>query len=409
MMLRLRIKISCLLILTGWAIRPAFAQQKFHYKTAVHKVDSNGFYSILLQPGLTGKCQPGLADMRLMDERGKPVPYLLGNALPVKVALSYQELPHLLAVAPNDSLTSFIVANKQGLSVDRLWIKMRNTTVNRTVNVLGSDDLQHWFAIKEHIALQGVDTSKTGTFEELVTLPASTYQYFKIEVNDKNRAPIKIIQAGIYINQTTKPAYIPVPQASLISKQRADTSLFTMSFKEPYRIDRLHLQITGTKYYRRKLLVYAVGGKEKEWLKDTIISSAGNGDIYVSAKVSKLLLIVLNEDNQPLAVQSAQAYQLKQLLVAYLDKQHQYQIWFGNKNANAPQYDLQFFTDSIIGELPVISHEAIVPVHYAKQTQQKGGLPVWLIWVAGGLALLILLMLTLKMTKEISKNHMSKE
>jgi hypothetical protein len=157
------------------------------------------------------------------------------------------------------------------------------------------------------------------------------------------------------------------------------------------------------------LQVYGFVGKNKEWLKDTIISSAGNGDINVSAKASRLLLLVLNQDNLPLAVQSVQAYQLKQSLVAYLYKQHQYQIGFGNKNANAPQYDLQFFTDSIGGVLPVISHRTIVPALYAKQTQQTGGLPIWLIWVAGGLALLILLILTLKMTKEVSKNHTAKE
>jgi hypothetical protein len=405
MKLHLSKKISYLLILTGWAILPAFAQQKFKYKTAVDKIDSSGFYSIQLQPGLTGKCQPDLADMRLVDEQGKPVPYLLGNALPVKVATSYRELPHLLAITLKDSLTSYIALNKQSISVEQLWIRMRNTAVNRTVNVLGSDDLQHWFAIKEHIALQGVNASKTGTLEELLTLPASTYRYFKIEVNDKNRAPINIIQAGIYINQITKPAYIPVPQASLISENRADTSLFTISFKEHYRIDRLHLKITGTKYYRRRLLVYGFVGNNREWLKDTILSSAGNGDVSVSARASRLLLMVLNEDNPPLAVQLADAYQLRQSVVAYIDKQHQYQLWFGNKNANAPLYDLQFFSDSIGGKLPLISHGVIMPILYAKQTRQKGGLPVGLIWLAGGLALLILLILTLKMTKEVSKNH----
>jgi hypothetical protein len=402
------IKIGNLLVLTGLTILPASAQQKFKYKTAVDKIDTTGFYNIELQAGLTGKCQTGLADIRLMDEQGKPVPYVLASALPHKVKTSYRELTHLIAASPKDSLTSYIAANKQGLIIDRLWIKVRNTAVNRTVDVLGSDDFQHWFAIREHIALHRADASGTGTFEELITLPASTYRYLKIEVNDKNRVPINIIQAGIYKNQNTEIAYIPVPRASLISKYEADTSFISISFKEPCRIDKLHLQIAGTKYFRRKLQVYALVGKNRKWLKDTIISSAGSGNIYFSARASRLLLIVLNEDNPPLTVQSAQAYQLKQSLVAYLNKEHQYQIFFGSKSANIPQYDLQFFKDSIGSQLPAISHAAIIPVHYNKHIDQKGALPDWLLWIAGIVALLILLLLTLKMTKEVSKKDTSK-
>jgi hypothetical protein len=403
----LKKKINCLLVLMGCATFTALAQQPYKYKTAVQRVDSSGFYKILLQPNLTGKCQPGLADIRLVDDQRKPVPYLLGNALPVQVKTSYRELPRMATAAVKDSLTTYIAQNPQRLSIDQLWIKLRNTAVNRTVNVLGSDDLQHWFAIKENILLQEAADQKDGTFEELITLPSSTYRFLKIEVNGKNRAPINIIKAGIYMNLASKPEYAALPKATLFSATKGSTSLITISFKEPYRVDRLHLQITGTKYYRRPLRVYSISGNKKEWLKEALITSAGDGDIEVSAQTSKLLLEVDNEDNPQLVVQSVEAYQLKQSLVAYLNKGHQYQLSFGNANVNAPRYDLQFFTDSIkSGLLPVISHTDIIPVAQAKPVQQPSGvIPVCLIWVAGGLALVVLLVLTLKMTKEVGKSH----
>jgi hypothetical protein len=106
------IKIGNLLVLTGLTILPASAQRKFKYKTAVDKIDTTGFYNIELQAGLTGKCQTGLADIRLMDEQGKPVPYVLASALPHKVKTSYRELTHLIAASPKDSLTSYIAASK---------------------------------------------------------------------------------------------------------------------------------------------------------------------------------------------------------------------------------------------------------------------------------------------------------
>lgn len=408
MKLHLKNRLFCSLILAAWGILPAFAQQKFKYATDVQKIDSNGFYSIDLRPDLTGKCKPDLADIRLIDERGKLVPYLPGSSLPVKDQSSYLELPHLSVAGQKDSLVTYIAENRQVLSIDRLWIRLRNTAVSRSINVLGSDDLKHWFAIKEDVTLQNRIADKAGTFEEPVFLPASTYRYFKIEVNDRKKAPINILQTGIYVSRTTKPLYVEVPHAGLTGAIRKDTSLFTVSFKEPYRIDKLLLNISGAKYYSRRLKVYRIEGNKKEWLKDTTITSTGNS-VYVSAKAGKILLMILNEDNPPLVVISVQVYQLKQSLVAYLERQRAYRIVFGNPNALPARFDLQFFTDSIGGRLPAVSHSGIIRMQNINQARKPNGIPAWMMWGAGGLALLVLLMLTLKMTKEVSRNNAKKE
>ncbi|WP_345949970.1 hypothetical protein ABDD95_00655 [Mucilaginibacter sp. PAMB04274] len=401
---RLKLNVIALLILLGCGAMPAWAQQKFKYKAALQKADSSRFYRIDLQPALTAKCQPGLADIRLTDEQGKPVPYLLGNALPVQVQSRYQELPQAVVVDQQDTLPVYIVHNKGGISIDRLWLKLRNTAVNRTVNLLGSDDLQHWFAIKENIPLQETISGTGGTFQELLTFPVSTYQYFKIQVNERKLAPVHVLQAGIYVARRTHPSFVPVPTTGFSTQNRSDSSIITLKFKDYYRIDKLHLQLAGARYYKRRIEIYQFNGKSRTWLKDTSISSTSNGEVYVSAKASALQVIIFNADNPPLVVKAVQVHQLKQSLVAYLEKEHQYQFLFGDEKAPVPQYDLQFFADSIgSGPLPVISHTAItqLPQHTPKVITNT--IPVWLMWVAGGLALLALLVLTLKMTKEVSQ------
>lgn len=403
MNLHLKTKLCFLLTVMSSSLSPVLAQQKFKYKTDVQKTDSNQFYSITLQPELTAKCQPDLADIRIRDEQGTTVPFLLGNALPVQVQNTFRQLPKVLIGVPKDSLTSYIAENKNGLSIDQLWIKLRNMAVNRTVNLSGSDDLQHWFAIKENIGLQQTVAGNTGTFEELLTFPVSTYRYFKIQVNDHNRTPVYILQVGVYQKRKLQPQYVPIPVAAFASKQRADTSLINITFKNSYRINKLHLQFDGAKYYRRRIQVYSIEGKSKQWLTDSLISSTGNSDIIISAKANKLQLIILNDDNPPLLIKTIQAYQLKQSLVAYLEKQHQYQLYFGNDKASAPRYDLVAFIDSVNRQLPVVSHIAIVPIADAAQNYNHSFVPAWLLWVAGSLALLILLALTLRMTKEVSQ------
>ncbi|WP_462267549.1 hypothetical protein [Mucilaginibacter sp.] len=400
MKLRLKAKISALLLL---ACTPALAQQQFKYKAAVQQVDSGRFYSIALQPDLTAKCQPGLADIRLMDEHSNAVPYLPGNALPVRAQSSYRQLPEVRMAASADSLLFYIAENKTGSGINQLWLTLQNTAVNRTVNVLGGDDLQHWFAVKEQITLQQTASNQNGTFEALLAFPVSTYRYFKIQVNNRTLAPVRILKAGVYLQQRALTDYVPVPVVKFTTTRKADRSLIDIVFRDAYRINKLHLQFEGTKYYRRQLQIYSISGKTREWLQDTFISPANNGDLYISAKTKRLQLIMLNEDNPPLGLKSVLAYQVQQSLVAYLEKQHHYTLYFGDGKATTPRYDLQFFADSINRRLQVVGHGPVLLLPYAKSIRPSGTVPAWVLWIAGGIALLLLLTLTLKMTKEIGK------
>jgi len=399
-------KLSVFLTLLACTAVQALAQPKFKYKAAVNAVNTNRFYSIKLQPALTAKCQPSLADIRLVDEKGKVVPYLPGNALPLKQQVNYKELPRVIATTAKDSLSFYIAENKDGLSIDRLWIKLRNTAVNRTVNLLGSDDLQHWFAIKEQINLQQTVAGNAGTFEDLLAFPASNYRYFKIQVNNNKLAPIHLLQAGIYSQkEAVAPAYELLPKASFVQENKVNATLINITLNDFYRIDKMDLQFTGTQYYKRQIEIYELNGKQKTWIKSTQVSSANNCEITLSGKAKQLQLLILNGDNPPLTLNELQFYQLPQSLVAYLEKQHRYQLQFGNDQLTAPQYDLQFFADSIGQQLPVVEHQAAFPVTYKPTIEKQNAVPVWLLWVAGAIALFVLLWLTLKMTKEVSSDQ----
>jgi hypothetical protein len=403
--MKLKAKLTILLL---WGVLPLFAQQSFTHKAALGPVKSDGFYNIELQPDLIAQCQSSLADIRLKDEKGSSVAYLLGNTLPVKQKNNFIELPKVSAAQLNDSLSSFIAENKQKSAISQLWLKLRNTEVNRKLNVLGSDDLKHWFAIKEDIVLQNTGDARTGSFDELLTLPASTYRYLKIQVSNKNVAPVNILQAGIYVKEQVNFQYSAVPIASLDTKNKTGITSITVNLRYAYRVNKIHLEFLGAEYYQRRVQIYQLEGNNKEWLQDAQISSAGSGDIYLSAKAHKLQIVIDNGDNEPLKLKALNVSQAEQSVVAYLKKQHQYYLWFGNTKLNAPVYDLRFFADSLNRTLPIIQHAAIISLLKAKSNADKNQLPAWLLWVAGAIGLMALLVLTLKMTKEVGKSNQAK-
>ncbi|WP_439695149.1 hypothetical protein ACFGVS_18925 [Mucilaginibacter sp. AW1-7] len=382
----------------------ASAQKSFKYGAALQQVDSTGFYRISLKPGFVAKAGNDMADIRIADAKGNFVSYIQAGSLPQKNQQSFVVFNRVDTRLPADTGTTYVVENKTGLALDRLWIKLQNTAVQRKVNLMGSDDLQQWFAIQENIPLQEAVQNSEGSYLQLLSFPASSYRYLKMLVNDKNKTPIKFLQAGIYTEYAKTLAYTPIPSLRFTHADSNKTTFISIKLNDNYQVNKLHLNISAPKYFKRNITVYQIIGGYKEVIAEAELNSTKNNDLLFSAKASQLLLQIANGDNQPLTITGIDAYQTDQYLVSYLDGKQSYRLLVGDSTAQAPEYDLKFFADSIKDNIPTISHGAVVKNNTVLQAQVKAGKDYTvLIWVAIIIALGLLLLLTLKMTKEVGK------
>jgi hypothetical protein len=394
-----------LILLTGSTC--LLAQQTFKYKADIGKIDTSAFYRISLPPGLLAKSNADLTDIRILNQSGKFVPYIFGNQLPVKEQQSFMVFPQISIAKQPDTITTFVAENKGRLTINQLNLKLRNTSVDRIVNLAGSDDLTNWYAIKENILLSkaGEEGSTGGIYEQLLNFPASTYQYLKIQVNNNRKDPVAILQAGIYQMQLVKPVYTELSGVKFTQRDSAKASRIFITFNEAYPVNILKLSVAGTKYYKRAISIYSIDGKKLNLLRDTEVNSVWNNELFISAKAKKILLEIANEDNPPLSISTVTAYQLDQTLVAYLDKGTNYYLLFGDPTAKTPVYDLQFFADSLQRKLPVVKVGDVDnnPLFQHKAVAASHNIPAWLIWIAIIAVISLLTFLTLKMTKEVGQ------
>jgi hypothetical protein len=359
-----------------------------------------------LQPALVAKAKGDLSDIRIIDDKGNFVPYIQAGSLPLKDQKSFVVFNPVDVRLSTDTGTTFIVENKTGLALDRLWIKLQNTAVQRKVNLVGSDDLKQWFAIQEDIPLQEAVANSEGTFIQSLSFPASNYRYLKILVNDKNKTPIKFLQAGIYTEYAAALTYIPIPQVQLTRVDSNKTTYITIKLNDHYQVNKLHVDITSPKYFKRDVTVYQITGTERQLLGDGELNSIKVTDLLIAAKTSQLLLQINNGDNLPLTISGIEAYQADESLISYLNGRQTYQLLTGDPNTQAPEYDLKFFADSIHDDITQISHGKVNKNPAYEGNQVKPGKDhgyTLFIWLAIIVALGLLLFLTLKMTKEVSK------
>jgi len=397
-------KLTGLTALFCGLILSASAQQNFKYQASLPKVDSTGFYRISLQPALVAKAKTDLADIRIIDTKGNFVPYITAGSLPQKDQKSFVVFTLVDTRLTTDTGTTFTVENKTGLALDRLWIRLQNTAVQRKVNLAGSDDLKQWFAIQEDIPLQEAVQNSEGTYLQSLSFPASNYRYLKLLVNDKNKTPIKFLQAGIYTEYAATLSYVPVSPVELSRTDSNKTTYITLKLNDNYQVNKLHINITAPKYFKREVSVYQIIGKEKQLLADAELNSAKTTDLLVAAKASQLLLLINNGDNLPLNIKSIEAYQSDESLISYLDGKQSYRLLVGDEAVQAPEYDLKFFADSIRTNLSQIRHGAVSKnTGYQTKPAKAGRDYTLFIWIAIIIAAALLLFLTLKMTKEVNK------
>jgi hypothetical protein len=400
MRLNQKIKIALLLLAAGFLNEPTSAQK---YQAALKRIDSPGFYKISLQPAFVAKSEANLCDLRLKDVKGREIPYINSADIPVNTQQKFIEFPRIESIAKNDSGTTIIVENKAREPIRRLWIKLRNTDVVRTMNLMGSDDLVHWFAIEEGIVLEKSDSEKESEYMQTITFTASSYHYLKILVNDKNRIPIKFLQAGIYVNPTLENVYKPILPVHTFQRDSDKATYLTIRLNDKYQVNKIHLIITGSKYFKRSVSIYNVDRKIPEFISEAELTSNSSNDLFLSVKTNHLLLKIDNGDSPPLAISGAEVYQADEFIVSYLEK-GQYYLIIGKRDAIKPNYDLRFFIDSMHGPMPGITHLSVnkYQPYPASRPKERSNHTV-IIWTAIMVSLLLLTLLTWKMVEEVNK------
>ena len=392
------IKNTILLIFGCLLVKIAYGQK---YRANIQTIDSAGFYKILLQPQLIAKTESALIDLRLMDSKDREIPYVPPTGLPVNEKPFFVEFPKVGAIVKVDSLTTIIAENNLGKPVSNLWLKVKNTNVIRTMNLTGSDDLKHWFAIEEGALLNQPDLGEDGEYVMTINFPASNYHYLRISVNDKTRAPINFLEVGIYNSSAEQKAYLPILTARFTQRDSGKITIINVWLNDKYQVNKLHFTIKGSKYYKRNVLVYNVLGKKPELVSDAELNSVIPSDLFLMEKTSHLEIRIDNADNLPLQINNVEAFQTANYVLSYLEK-GQYCFTIGKPNAEQPNYDLKFFKDSLRGQVPIITHQAVIPNpdYQNPPTKTKKEYTAF-IWAAIIAALILLGFLAYKMVAEV--------
>jgi hypothetical protein len=390
--------------------------QTFKGQTTIPAVEKDGFYRVFISPEMTTHLNENLSNIRIYDGLNKEVPYLLQEEIPAQYTQVFKEYEIVEKKQQKNCCTSLVLRNPESKPINNISLSIKNAEVTKTATLLGSDDNQNWFALKQRFTLSTFDNQNKTSEIKIVDFPLSNYTYYQLQIDDSISAPLNILKAGFYEVNSAYGKYTEVSTFRIIKSDSAKQkrSFVNIKFDTTHLIDRLTITMTGAPYFLRQASlslkrdrVNRKGKKETyyEWLYDFELSSKQSTVIDLSGiHAGELLLTVENKDNPALDVASVTVYQLNRYAAAWLKKGDSYALKFGDSQLGEPSYDIGYFKDSIPEQTQVL---AVGPVSIFKK-EQKDSTTFFtsrsIIWVAIVIVVIVLGIMTLRMLSETSKN-----
>ncbi len=388
--------------------------QRYVGEASIPKITKDGYYKIAIPPEINDYLSPGFTNLRIVDNADQEIPYIIKEEVPIRQTEKFQE--YELQRIKNKKSTELILKNPDRKSINNIHLKIRNAEVTKEATLLGSDDHQNWFALKEKFDLFPINGGN-GTYEmKLVEFPLSNYLFYSLRISDSLTAPINILTAGYYDANTETGQFTTVPGKVTYSNDgQKKQSYLKLSFDTLQYVDRIDLSMKGSQPYflRRASLAESRERKLKKRKKQKYqytldefeISSTHPTQIDTKgSRFQEIQIVIENDDDTPLELVSFTALQVRRYVITWLSSSKEYQLKIGKRNLPSPSYDLRFFTDSIPKQIESI---AAGPVQINKKKETPYSFSFFttkkFIWAAVIIVVLLLAYLSMKMVKEMGK------
>ncbi len=386
--------------------------QNYQWKASINEVDVSGYYKIYLDPDIISQLEHSFPDIRILDKNNNETQYILKKQKTVlnknkKIELKITKNKH----RKFKHYTEIQIENEKKYSISNLILRIVNTHNPVFVKIFGSDNLDNWYILKDNFPAVPDITDSDSTEIKIMDIPESKFKFFKVYFYDYEEKPIEITNVYYHNLEDIRAEYIQLKSPIISQKDTLNKTIITLEFEKPEFIDMITFRISGPEYYLRKVQMLK---------KDTISNTHMKNEFYdqlkkefylgslksnrinlYDYKAKKIEFIVENKDNQPLIFLKANAYQLKNYIVAYLNQDNKYTLIYGNEKANFPSYDLPYFKDTIPKILPETSVYNIKKINGAADKINKiWTFPTSYLWYIIGFLLIVLLLISFKLLKE---------
>lgn len=359
----MKIKCSCILfLLTAFG----FSQERpYSYQRELMGIDAQ-WHKIVLPTEIFDKTKTDFSDIRLIgltaNKDTLQAPYILQLASEklTQVAVSFK----LINQAKNNRGSYFTFETPVESAINQIQLSFKPLNFDWKVTLEGSQNQQEWFAILTDYRILSISTADTNFHYTNLNFPTAKYRYFRLLIhNEKNPG---FSAAKLLLNTVTAGNYntYPIQLNALNEDKKNKLTEINLNLKSTVPVSKLTLAVKKNYDYFRPIHISYLSDSvqtEKGWqyrygtlTSGTINSFEKSEFVFNSTVLNKLKIVIENQDNVPLQIDSVQVEGYVHEVIARFTAPATYFLTYGNPLANKPNYDIERFSDQIPADLKLL-------------------------------------------------------
>ncbi|WP_430615720.1 hypothetical protein [Flavobacterium sp. JP2137] len=384
------------------AFAPWFAEAQIKYVESVPRVAQSGYYRIALSQEMIGVASThDFGGIRLIDQRGKAVPFFVDRRMEAQPQQHYSDLQPI--ALRTDSIASYaVVENTQAIEVMVVQIKSAVAS-GLHVRIRGSHQATGpWFLVTS----QSVSPSSHRHFNAddaviEVRFPQGNYRFYEVMLTNDQKQPVEIWSVKVpkpMAVPKTDWVLLPFGRHAQIDSLNHKSYLNFPDLKNQYAVAKITFEIASPQHYWRRGYV-----SNQEF----VLSSKVGASVFFERLVldKGKDLVVENEQSTPLQMVGIKVFGKAVYLCAYISVDDQINIVLDPESKSKPNYDIVHFQNDIPLALPQLTATAfeLVPADVVVSTTRWFEKPVF-IWVCIIGVGVFLLWICLQIARDLKKN-----
>ena len=344
----LRLFACCLGILLGGATILSAALPAEWQHTQQFDIAAPGLVKISLPVETLDAARPALEDLRLCDDAGNELPFLIARPVPsaksIQSAKSFQ-------VSLNPAATVITLETGLAQPLDGVTLETPAANFIKAVRVEGSADGQNWQRLAQG---QPIFRQLSGARQLDVSFPAGAWRWLRLTVDDQRSQPVPFTGARVHAADVeATPVELQTVAIAERNENPGETRL-TLNLGAA-NLDVASVKIETDETLFTRAVTFAVPRISEDSIREQAIV---RGAIYrvaiegqpVSENLSvplerqirshELFLSITNGDSPPLSVSAVRVERRPVYLVFMARQSGTFHLLTGNKTCAAPRYDL---------------------------------------------------------------------
>jgi len=294
-----------------------------------------------------------LMDLRIVDDNNSEIPYKMIIGKDAEKAEKFYPimLNNSFVLGQNSSV--IVDFNEKGKLINQMKIITDSENFQRNVIIKGADDMINWNILNDTAYIYDYTDKKAGVKSQntLVKFPQSVYQYYKIEISDPEQNPVKInrVEAINYsIEKLKEVSRRPEFTINHNTEEKYSELIINLSARG-IPTNKILFNIFD-KNFNRSLLIYTSNDSNNWKYNSSGYIFRYNTEKFIGENLSVNFLetndqyikvIIQNKDNQPINIAGINIFSTYREIIFQSNNNKNYKIYYGNKKANLPEYDLE--------------------------------------------------------------------